>query len=114
MVWNTNAGRRTVYASVNGEERTFDFDGTTPLKDAVSSVAKQLGLGAVLVQSDGRNVEPDEGDKPISEMGRVDIIPKNAGAALEIVDLEGYDSEEEDDSFYDADIEASEIVDEAF
>lgn len=93
--WNVNETQRNVYLSKDGEETTFNFSGTMKLKDVVQSVARQAGLGNVLVQSDGRTVEPDEGDKTLAEFGRISIIPKQVGASDDVESIEEIDEDED-------------------
>jgi hypothetical protein len=76
-----NVGNGTKVVSIqNGRETAFDFDGNTPLMDVVKQVASRMGYGAVLVSADGRNVEPNEGTKPVNSFQRVEIVPKFSGA----------------------------------
>jgi len=86
MTWE-NAGSpanirngTTVVAVQNGNERPFTFDGNMLLQDVVREVSSKMSYGSVLVNCDGRTVEPTEGTKPISSFGKVEIIPKFSGA----------------------------------
>tara|TARA_Y100000310_G_C20367774_1_gene662041 strand:- start:405 stop:650 length:246 start_codon:yes stop_codon:yes gene_type:complete len=81
MVWeNTSTEGTVVVAIANGEERSFQYDGSKPLKDVITDVASQMSFGSVLVKADGRNVEPSEGETVISSFKRIEIVPKTTGA----------------------------------
>lgn len=83
MAWENTNGNTKVVAESNGEERSFNFEGSMKLKDAVREVSRSMSYGSVLVTADGRNVEPNEGEKPISDFSLVKIVPKMAGASEE-------------------------------
>jgi hypothetical protein len=81
MAWETGSTTGTNVVSIhNGEEKTYSFEGTKLLKEVVQSVASQMGFGSVLVKADGRDVQPDEGDKAISSFSRIEVVPKHSGA----------------------------------
>lgn len=76
----TEANEKSVYLVMDGSETPYKFEDTTPLRDAVKSVAEQKGLGNVLVKHDGNTIEPSEGMKTLAELGKIEIMPKHAGA----------------------------------
>lgn len=81
MAWDaSNSGNTEVVAENNGETRNFNISGNTKLKDAIGQVSSSMGYGSVLVTCDGRTVEPNEGDSPISTWRLIKVVPKMAGA----------------------------------
>ena len=90
MAWETNTAARQgatsnepvthVIAKSEGNEESFSYAPSTLLKDAVSRTASAMGFGTVLVKADGRTVEPNEGNTPISQFGSIEIMPKISGA----------------------------------
>ena len=82
MSWETSGSQNQtqIVTIQNGSERSFNFDGATPLKDVVSQVSSQMSYGSVLVKCDGRTVEPEEGEKNVGSFRRVEIVPKFSGA----------------------------------
>jgi hypothetical protein len=107
MAWESNTNATKVVAIKDGVERDFNFDGTMLLKDTIRRVSSQMGLGTVLVKADGRNVEPDEGMKAISEYQRIEVIPKNSGASDD-------ETEAKDESGLTDEVAAAEDSDESY
>ena len=57
------------------------FDANTALKDVVREIANKYSLKNLIVRtSDGRELEPDVGDKPIGEFGNLEVTAKTVAA----------------------------------
>lgn len=80
MAWETANTEKTVYAHSEGRTEEFHFSQDTQLSEVVEEVASEMGMSTVIVKSDGVEIQPEAGNRPISELGKVEIYPKFAGA----------------------------------
>jgi len=80
MTWEVNGQINVKVVTPSGTE-VEQFDGTTLLKDVVREVANKYSMKNLIVRTqDGREIEPDEGDKPVSEFGDLEITAKTVAA----------------------------------
>ena len=80
MTWEVNGQINVKVVTPSGTE-VEQFDGTALLKDVVREVANKYSMKNLIVRTqDGREIEPDEGDKPISEFGDLEITAKTVAA----------------------------------
>ncbi len=80
MTWEVNGQINVKVVTPSGTE-VEQFDGNTLLKDVVREVANKYSMKNLIVRTqDGREIEPDEGDKPVSEFGDLEITAKTVAA----------------------------------
>jgi len=80
MTWEVNGQINVKVVTPSGTE-VEQFDGTTLLKDVVREVANKYSMKNLIVRTqDGREIEPDEGNKPVSEFGDLEITAKTVAA----------------------------------
>lgn len=65
----------------DGEERRESFPANKTVSEAVSEVGRQHSVGSVLVKdAQGNSVRPQDGNKTLGEVGRLNLYPKTQGA----------------------------------
>ena len=80
MSWEVDNQINVRVVTPSGTENE-QFDGSMLLRDVVREVANRYSMKNLIVRTqDGRELEPEEGDRPVSEFGDLEITAKTVAA----------------------------------
>lgn len=82
-MWNTTPvenGNKTIKTHKDGETKEDSYPSNLTLTEAIGKTASKYGLSTVIVKCDGNEVQPDAGNRQLSEFNTIELFPKFAGA----------------------------------
>lgn len=86
MAWKSSPvtesdGRVKVTVEMNGDVSGKKYAGDKKIKDAVLEMANSKGLKNFVVENtDGNEIDEDQGGQPLSSVGNLKITPEAVGA----------------------------------